>query len=161
MREAAGRHRLPGTFTDRQAQRMTLRTASCHCGALVLHCAGAPKKISLCHCLQCQRRTGSLFSVAVFYEREKVTIEQGATGSFERESASGFPVAFRFCPACGSNIFWEPARMPHLIGVAAGAFADPDFPMPVQAVWTSQGHGWLRLPEGIEAFEENPVPRGA
>ncbi len=139
---------------------MTHRTASCHCGDLTLRCDGAPRKISLCHCLQCQRRTGSLFSVAVFYDREQVSIERGTTASFVRESASGLPVTFRFCPGCGSNLFWEPARMPRLIGVAAGAFADPDFPMPDQAVWTKEGHHWIDLPEGIAAFEENPVPLG-
>ena len=136
---------------------MTVRTARCHCGHLTMECSGAPKKISMCHCLQCQRRTGSLFSIAVFYAREKVAVATGKTGTFERESASGFPVTFHFCPDCGSNVFWEPARLPHLIGVAAGAFADPDFPMPEQAVWMKEGHGWIALPEGITAFAENPV----
>lgn len=138
---------------------MISRTASCHCGQLDLICAGEPRKISMCHCAQCQRRTGSLFSIAVFYERDQVTIEHGTTHSFERQSASGFPVAFHFCPQCGSNLFWEPARMPHLIGVAAGAFADPGFPPPEQAVWMKESHPWLILPDEIAAFDTNPPPR--
>ena len=102
---------------------MMSRKAHCHCGRLELDCAGEPKKVSLCHCLDCQRRTGSTFSIAVFYERASVGIAHGAPHSFERQSASGFPVKFHFCADCGSNVFWEPARLPHLIGVAAGAFA--------------------------------------
>ena len=113
----------------------------------------------MCHCRDCQRRTGSLFSIAVFYERGRVGVERGLTNSFERPSASGFPVTFHFCAGCGSNVFWEPARLPELIGVAAGAFADPDFPRPEQAVWTQDKHPWLCLPDDMPAFRENPPPR--
>jgi hypothetical protein len=136
---------------------MTARTAACHCGALRLSCAGAPKKVSMCHCLDCQRRTGSAFSVSVFYERGQVTVESGIAQSFERPSASGFPVRFHFCARCGSNLYWEPARLPELIGVALGAFADPAFPCPEQSVWTQDKHEWLDLPASIKAYELNPA----
>ncbi len=134
-----------------------MRTASCHCGDLVLTCAGEPRKVSMCHCLDCQRRTGSAFSVAVFYARDQITIERGTPARFERPSASGFPVAFHFCTRCGSNLFWHPARMPDLAGVAIGAFADPDFPMPEQSVWTGDKHSWFDLPEAmVKRFEKTP-----
>lgn len=138
------------------------RHASCHCGKLVLRCTGEPSKISLCHCFDCQRRTGSLFSVAAFFPRERVTLISGTAKSFDRGSASGFDVTFHFCPECGSSLWWEPARMLHLAGVAAGAFADPGFPMPEQAVWAEQRHAWLDLPLAHHA--RNPVkapPKGA
>jgi hypothetical protein len=113
----------------------------------------------MCHCLDCQRRTASAFSVAVFYHRDMVHIERGTTKTFERSSASGFPVKFHFCETCGSNVFWEPRRVPNLIGVGTGAFADPGFPAPEQSVWTKDKHQWLDLPDGIAAFEQTP-PRG-
>jgi hypothetical protein len=138
---------------------MTLRTARCHCGTLALTCEGEPAKVSMCHCLDCQRRTGSAFSVAVFYPREQVILASGEPISFERTSASGFPVRFFFCGGCGSNLYWEPARMPHLTGVAIGAFADPDFPPPQQSVWTKDKHAWIDLPPDMPAFEVNPPPR--
>jgi hypothetical protein len=138
---------------------MTARTAGCHCGQLQLICTGEPSKISMCHCLDCQRRTGSSFSVAVLYERPQVKIIQGASLTFERQSASGFPVTFHFCGQCGSNLYWEPARLPQLIGVAIGAFADPGFPAPNQSVWTRDKHAWLDLPEEMATFEVNPPPR--
>ena len=138
---------------------MTRRVARCHCGALEVACEGEPRKVSLCHCAQCQRRTGSAFSVAVFYARERVEV-QGATASFVRTSASGFDVDFHFCLACGSNLLWYPARMPALVGVAFGGFADRDFPMPDQAVWTEEGHDWVGLPDHVARFSRNPAPRG-
>lgn len=133
------------------------RTASCHCDKLVLRCTGEPAKVSLCHCTDCQRRTGSLFSVAAFFPRERVELPAGTAKTFTRSSASGFDVAFHFCLDCGTSLWWEPDRLPHLIGVAVGAFADRDFPMPEQAVWREDRHHWLELPEAITAHERNPV----
>lgn len=137
------------------------RLATCHCGQLQLRCTGEPAKISLCHCLDCQRRTGSLFSVAVFFARAEVTLAAGVAKMFRRSSASGFDVAFHFCPECGSSLWWEPDRLPDRIGVAVGAFADPDFPMPEQAVWSQDRHAWLTLPDGIAGHAQNPVKAGS
>jgi hypothetical protein len=115
---------------------------------------GAPRRVSLCHCLSCQRRTGSLFSIAALYERNAVTLQHGTPSRFTRDSTSGFTVTFHFCPHCGTSLYWEPARMPHLVGVAVGAFADPGFPAPEQQVWTSERHCWLEIPSGIASFAE-------
>jgi hypothetical protein len=137
---------------------MTTRIAACHCGAVEVACEGDPRKVSLCHCQQCQRRTGSAFSVAVFYTRDQVTA-RGVTARYVRPAASGFAVDFHFCPACGSNLFWYPERMPALVGVAMGGFADRDFAMPEQAVWAAEGHRWVGLPDHVPSFEGNPPPR--
>jgi hypothetical protein len=133
------------------------REANCHCGKLALRCDDKPSKVSLCNCVDCQRRTGSLFSIAVFYPRAKVEILGGETKSFRRPSASGFDVTFHFCPECGSNLLWEPDRLPNLIGVAAGSFADRDFPAPEQIVWAENQHHWLKLPSGLPSYSRNPV----
>jgi hypothetical protein len=121
------------------------RTASCHCGALVVRCEGEPTKVSLCHCLACQRRTGSTHSIAAFFPRASVSVE-GETRTFTRPSDRGFDVTFHFCPTCGANLYWAPARTPDRIGVAVGAFADPSFPAPSQAVHSESRHPWLSLP---------------
>jgi len=114
----------------------------------------------LCHCLSCQRRTGSLFSIAASYERAEVIVTQGIRSTFTRGSATGLTVTFHFCPRCGTSVYWEPARTAHLIGVAVGAFAEPNFPPPEQAVWTSERHCWLEMPADMRRFAENPPLKG-
>ncbi len=118
------------------------RLATCACGKLRLACSGEPTKVSLCHCLACQKRTGSTFGIAAFFERERVRIE-GTDKTFARESDSGFPVIFHFCPDCGSTVFWEPQRKPDYVAVGVGSFADPNFPAPDQAVYQEHRHGWV------------------
>jgi hypothetical protein len=134
------------------------RQARCHCGDLRLVCEGEPTKVSLCHCQDCQRRSGSAFSIAAFFPREAVTA-LGAWRAFTRDSASGKPVTFHFCPRCGANLYWTPERMPQLIGVAAGAFADPAFPAPQQSVWNRDRQAWVVLPDELPTFDRNPAPK--
>jgi hypothetical protein len=104
----------------------------------------------VCHCIDCQRRTGSAFGIAAFFDRGAVSVVQAAAKTYTRDSASGNHVTFHFCPECGSTVFWEPERAPQLIGVAVGAFADPSFPRPQQSVWTDNKHAWLCLPDDIQ-----------
>lgn len=62
---------------------MTIRTASCACGQLRITCHGEPRSVSLCHCLDCQKRTGSTYGIAAFFPRGAVEAEGRAT-SFTR-----------------------------------------------------------------------------
>ena len=46
--------------------------AQCLCGALKLMLREPSKLVVACHCLACQRRTGSPFSVGAFYAIDTV-----------------------------------------------------------------------------------------
>lgn len=125
---------------------MTSRTAACACGQLQVTCDGEPKMVALCHCLDCQRRTGSTYGIAAFFARPEIETE-GRAQRYERKAESGFKVVFHFCPDCGSTVYWEPEKAPDLIAVAVGAFADPAFPAPVKSVWTERRHPWVKTPD--------------
>jgi hypothetical protein len=123
---------------------MTVREATCACGQLSASCRGDPVLVSLCHCLQCQKRTGSAFGVAAFYMRSDVEIA-GDHSDLSRPADSGRPITFHFCAECGGTVFWEPARKPDFVAVAVGAFADPNFPAPTQAAFTERSHAWVGI----------------
>lgn len=118
------------------------RTATCSCGSLRVVCEGEPQKVSLCHCLACQRRTGSTYGIAAFFRDQDVTA-RGRSSLYTRQADSGFRVTFYFCPDCGSTVFWKPERLPDVTAVAAGAFADPTFPKPANAVHLESRHPWV------------------
>jgi len=54
--------------------------AACNCGQLRLTCEGQPVRVSMCHCLECQRRTGAVLSVSGAPERSSAT-KHGSNGS--------------------------------------------------------------------------------
>ena len=121
---------------------MTTRTATCSCGALSATVQGDPARNSLCHCLNCKRRTGSAFAWNATYKEGKVEID-GPHASFTRTSEEGFWVRHHFCPTCGTRIFYAIERRPGMISIPAGAFADPDFPPPTVQVYDERACPWL------------------
>ena len=131
---------------------MTTRYAACSCEQLRLTAEGEPVRISVCHCLACQRRTGSAFGVQARFEEERVRIE-GKHREYVRVSDDGEARNFSFCPECGATVFYRTASAPELVAVPVGAFADPTFPSPTVSVWESRRHPWLQLPEDIEHWE--------
>lgn len=125
---------------------MSKRRASCVCGQLSVVCEGEPVRISICHCLPCQQRTGSVFGVQARFPRSQ-THAEGRASKFQRAGDSGNIATFSFCPVCGVSVYWEPETMPDFVMVAVGAFADPQFPPPKVAVYEERAHPWATLPD--------------
>jgi len=121
---------------------MATRIATCNCGQLRLVCDGKPVQVSMCHCLECQQRTGAIFGNQAWFWREQITAIAGDSTSFARRSDSGRSVTFQFCPICGSTVYWEAEMHPAWLAVAVGSFADPNFPAPKHSVWERRRHGW-------------------
>ena len=120
---------------------MTNRIASCGCGQLRVSCGAEPVRISICHCLECQKRTGSVFATQARFPRGSVRIE-GRTTEWTRSGDSGDGATFHFCPVCGSTVCWEPTGAPDVVYVAVGSFADPLFPPPQVSVYEERQHPW-------------------
>jgi hypothetical protein len=118
-----------------------IRVATCSCGQLRLACKGEPVRISICHCLECQKRTGSVFAAQARFPRERVRIE-GRSAQWMRGGDSGAGATFNSCPTCASTVYWEPTGAPDLLYVAVGAFADPGFPPPSVSVYEERRHPW-------------------
>lgn len=127
-------------------------TASCACGQFSVVVSGAPDIVSACNCLDCQRRTGSVFGVAAYYPREQLISVEGASKAFARGSDAGRNLTMHFCPECGTTVYWDLEMRPSHVGVAVGCFADPEFFAPARAVWTMRRHHWVSFPDGLPTF---------
>jgi hypothetical protein len=123
---------------------MTMRHAACACGKLEATTTGEPVRISICHCLDCKRRTGSAFGAQARFREEDVAIS-GASSQYPRKGDSGGVATMHFCPVCGSTVFWRAGAIPGFVSVAIGAFADPEFPAPTISVYEERRHPWARL----------------
>ncbi len=128
---------------------MVKRRAACSCGSLAATCEGEPIRVSVCHCTACQRRTGAPFGQQARWAAEHVTIE-GSSTAFTREGDSGGRATFHFCPTCGATVYFTVDRMPGMIAVPVGAFADASFPPPVISFYEARKHAWVVLPSGVE-----------
>ena len=130
--------------------RMPTREARCSCGQLQLAVGSEPRRISICHCLACQRRTGSAFGVQARFDRDQVRVT-GRSHEYVRMSDEGDEQrTFKFCPECGATVFYADSSTPDLIAIPVGAFADPAFPPPTVSVWESRKHDWVTVPTDVE-----------
>lgn len=120
---------------------MSARVASCSCGQLRLDTRGDPVRVSICHCLECQKRTGSIFAVQARFPRAQVTIA-GDSATWPRRGDDGGVATFHFCPTCAAVVYWEADMLPDHLMIAVGAFADPSFPPPGVSVYDTRKHPW-------------------
>ena len=127
-----------------EATETTRRTASCRCGQLTATCEGEPVRVSVCHCLACQQRSGSAFSAQARFRADQVTI-QGNSKTWVRTADSGHSIPYAFCPDCGSTVHYTGGNFPDLVAVPVGAFADTAFPPPRFSVWEKRKVEWVEI----------------
>lgn len=157
---SAARTSKPATAGEPpQDSAIKTRRASCNCGQLTATATGPdPERRSLCHCKNCQMRTGSAYSIQTRYPRSQVKTEgKSKTWVFPRPGAK--PVAYRscdsggvtyhFCPECGSNVFYDIAAAPDFIGIKVGAFADPTFTPPMISGFEEYRFSWALNPSAL------------
>lgn len=131
---------------------MSTRTASCSCGQLRLTTRAVPVRVSVCHCLACQLRTGSAFGAQARFPRSAVTIT-GRSSRYVRSGDEGSKLVFHFCPDCGATVHYAAQDDEQSIAVPLGAFADPHFPAPTVSVYEERMHAWVRLPADMQHLE--------
>jgi len=134
---------------------MTAHTASCRCGQLRVTVSGDPVRVSVCHCLNCKKRSGSAFAVQARWPSAQVKID-GQSKTFVKVADSGNRATFHFCPECGSDVYYEidgkfDDKFNDLIAVPLGVFDDPFFLQPAFSVWENRKHDWVEIiGNGIE-----------
>ena len=134
------------------------RRAACQCGQLSVTITGDPDFAVACHCIACQRRTGSPFGIGAYYRRDQVESIDGNEKTFDRVAESGRSLANHFCPDCGTNLYWTLEMRPDHMGIALGCFDDPHFVKPARTIWTEHQHAWIHLPDDLPAFKKATPP---
>ena len=129
---------------------MTAHTASCRCGQLTATATGEPVRVSVCHCLDCQRRSGSAFAAQVRFPAEQVTIAGNST-EYAHAGGGGNIARFHFCPTCGDSVYFTNDTIPETIAIALGTLANPFAFTPNFSVWENRKHDWIEITgDGIE-----------
>lgn len=128
------------------------RTASCSCGHLQLTASGDPATVSVCHCYDCQKRTGSAFGAQLRFKSEQV-ITEGEPRTYVRQGDTGASVTFSFCPQCGTTLWWNPEKLEGYSMVALGAFQDGAFGSPDYSVYETRQHPWVQLVGEMDHYD--------
>ena len=117
-------------------------SAGCLCGAVRITARGRPRRVGICHCLECRKHHGALFYAAAVFPEDAVSVT-GETGAYEGR---------HFCPRCGSSVF---ARTDDEIELHLGALDAPDQLVPEYELWTRRRESWLPEFAQMQRFAGN------
>ena len=129
-----------------------VREGGCSCGAVRYRLTSDPLIVHCCHCLNCQRQTGSAFVVNVLIEAERVEITKGEPHpvGVPRDDGSTQPI-FR-CPDCQTALYSRYGRE-SVSFVRTGTLDEPASVSPDVHIFTRSKLPWVTLPEGVPSFE--------
>tara|TARA_Y100001956_G_scaffold82110_1_gene101786 strand:- start:6803 stop:7210 length:408 start_codon:yes stop_codon:yes gene_type:complete len=128
-----------------------VRTAECSCGQVSLSCVGEPERTAICHCFECQKRTGSVFGVQARFKKEQVKLN-GELVSYTRIADSGNQVTYQFCPNCSTTMLLAVAAFPQVLVIPIGVFHQQDLPEPSFSVYEERKHHWVKFECQMEHF---------
>ena len=136
-----------------EAEDMTL-TGGCACGRVRYRINGEPMLIHACHCTDCQRTTGSAFVIHSVIARNELKIG-GETQVATLPTGSGAGCDMHFCATCGTYIWCRYLyHQVAVIAIRAGTLDNPNQVRPQAHIFTQSKQPWLRLPDGVPAFDE-------
>ncbi|MGR8918406.1 MAG: GFA family protein [Gammaproteobacteria bacterium] len=134
---------------------MSRLAGGCMCGRIRYDSQAEPMMTAVCHCPDCQRQTGTAFSIVVGLPADALEVE-GEMAVYSTTGVSGAEVHRHFCPACGSPIFSQPDAMPGLVFLKAGTLDDRDWLEPGLEMFCDTAQPWVRLDGDRERVAQNP-----
>jgi hypothetical protein len=128
------------------------REGGCSCGAVRYRLASDPLFTNCCHCLNCQRQTGSAFVINLLIEADRVELLGGAPQPVDVPRDDGSRQRIYRCPTCQVAVFSEYGR-PEVLFVRGGTLDQPSGVSPDVHIFTKSKLDWVRLPDSVPAFE--------
>ena len=128
------------------------REGGCSCGAVRYRLASEPMFVHCCHCLNCQRQTGSAFVINLVIEADRMEFLAGEPQPVDVPRDDGSVQRIYRCPTCQVAIFSKYGR-PEVRFVRAGTLDEPSSITPDVHIFTRSKVPWVTLPGSAPAFD--------
>ena len=123
----------------------------CSCGDVRYRLTSDPLFVHCCHCLNCQRQTGSAFVINLLIERDRVELLGGEPEPVSVPRSGKQKQKIWRCPTCQIAVFsqYTSAKVRFVRG---GTLDDPASVEPDVHIFTRSKLPWVELPESVPAF---------
>ncbi len=135
---------------------MTNSTGQCLCGSIKYSISKPAIRSTVCHCLSCQKSSGSAFSINICIPAEAFNISGDTLKRYTSIGGSGKSLHRYFCHTCGAPIYSKPDALSGLIIVKAGTLDDTSEFSPVANIWCDSKMEWLKHEHQMLDFEKMP-----
>lgn len=131
---------------------MSALEGRCACGAVRYRLLSEPMFVHCCHCLDCQRQTGSAFVLNAIIETDRITLLSGEPAPVRVPTDSGRPHDIYRCRVCQTALWSDYGGRPKLRFVRVGTLEDPHALAPDVHIFTRSKQPWVGLPADVPAF---------
>jgi hypothetical protein len=128
------------------------REGGCACGAVRYRLTSDPLFTNCCHCLSCQRQTGSAFVINLLIETDRVELLAGDPQPVAVPRDDGSTQQIFRCPTCQVAVFSHYGH-PGVRFVRGGTLDEPSSIEPDAHIYTRSKLPWITLPDSAPAFE--------
>ena len=158
-----------------------IRTAACCCGESYLKMRGEPERVIICHCIYCQRKTGSVANNSSWWIKDQIVEKKIDNMTILNDTPGNIGIDYHFCKRCGTTLFWTvdaeigdhdsehgdgkggtvvESSQPGHLAISVGCFGDPNFPAPTDEWLYENKHHWVPMTVETEgfSFEGFPTP---
>jgi hypothetical protein len=127
---------------------------SCLCGNLQYSSTEEPFAQVVCHCIDCQKQTGTAFSVVVGLHEAKLELSGSSHATCVTVGDTDMETIRHFCNSCGSPIYSQPQAYPGLAFLKAGTLDDTSWLKPTLNVYCETAQSWMTIDEGMDNHED-------
>ena len=130
----------------------------CSCGAVRYRLKASPLSVYNCHCKDCQRYSGSAWSMSMIVRDGDFEVLSGKTEVYDRRADSGNVIAMNFCDHCHTWL-WNVPPAGSIKVVRAGSLDNMDWAEPVGNIWTDSKAAWVRIDPSQTNFTRGATDR--
>ncbi len=130
----------------------------CQCGAVRYRLKASPLTVYNCHCKDCQRFSGSAWSMSMPVRSEDFEQLSGKVDTYERVADRGRHIVMNFCAHCHTWL-WNNPPAPGLVIVRAGSLDDMGWAKPIGNIWTDSKAAWVEIDPTLTNFPGQAADR--
>ena len=130
-------------------------SGTCQCGGVTYTVSEEPLVTYACHCTECQKRTGSAFSMGMVFSSGSIKFE-GELASWTRASDLGNENTRYSCKKCGNNIYGIGSNIPGLLKLQPGTLDSTQNVRPDAHFWISSAQFWFQFPSNMPVYDKQP-----
>jgi len=137
-----------------------IKNGGCVCKKIRYSISGSPLRVTVCHCMWCQRRTGSAFGVELVFNKNQIQFHTDSLSVYRHISdESGRWLDQHFCNTCGSNIGLTLEAVPLIQSISVGSLDDQTWSeltnLDRRHVFVRSARQWSEIPGDVEQYEEH------
>tara|TARA_R110002074_G_scaffold160908_1_gene318449 strand:+ start:91 stop:561 length:471 start_codon:yes stop_codon:yes gene_type:complete len=130
-------------------------SGECNCGGVTYKIKNPPLLTYVCHCGNCQKRSGSAFGMGMVLPVDDIEIE-GELACWERVSDAGNRNPVYRCAVCGNVIYGLGAYTPGLAKIMPGTLRNTCDIRPDVHVWVRDAQRWVNIPADVLQYQGQP-----